>query len=81
MQVMCEGLKRAKKAGKVDGPGLKAALETLKDYDTGGLTPPITFTAKDHRPSTTCTIYGMKDAKPYIIKEVTVAREDQYIGK
>ena len=81
MQVMCEGLIRAKKAGKLDGPGLKAALETLRDYDTGGLTPPITFTDKDHRPTTTCTIYGMKDAKPYSIKEVTVAREDKYIGK
>jgi len=80
MNVMAEGLKRAKKAGKLDGPGLKAALETITDYDTGGLTPPITFTPTDHRPSTAYTIYGMKGGKPYIVKKVEIKREAKYIG-
>lgn len=79
--VMAEGLKRAKKAGKLNGPGLKAALETLKDFDTGGLTPPITYTATDHRPSTASMIGGIKDGKPYIIKSVVFPRKAEYIGK
>ncbi len=81
MMVMVEGLKRAKKAGQLNGPGLKAALETLKDFDTGGLTPPISYTPKDHRPSTSCAIYGMKDNKPYMIKNVTFPRQAKYVGK
>jgi branched-chain amino acid transport system substrate-binding protein len=54
--VMFEGMKRAKKAGKLNGPGLKAALETIKDFETGGLASPITFTPKDHRPTTKAAI-------------------------
>ena len=34
MMVMWEGLKRA---SALDGPSVKAAIETLKDFDTGGL--------------------------------------------
>lgn len=79
--VMAEGLKRAKKAGKLSGPGLKAALETLRNFDTGGLTPPITFTSSDHRPSTACMIGGIKSGKAYIIKSVEFPRKPEYIGK
>ena len=80
MLVMAEAMKRAKKAGKLDGPGLKAALETLKDYDTGGLTPPITFTPDDHRPSTSCWVGGIKGGKAEIIKEVTLERKPEWVG-
>ena len=81
MMAMAEGMKRAKAKGKLDGPGLKAALETLTDFDTGGLTPKITFTPKDHRPSTTCDIYNIQDGNPVQLETVTVKREDKYIGK
>ncbi|MFZ5587803.1 MAG: ABC transporter substrate-binding protein [Thermodesulfobacteriota bacterium] len=82
MMVMNEGLKRAKKAGKLDGPGLKAALETIKDFDTGGLTAPITYTATDHRPNTTLTIYTVgQGGKMEKIKEVTMPREAKDVGK
>ncbi|RJX33131.1 MAG: ABC transporter substrate-binding protein [Desulfarculus sp.] len=80
MMVMVEGLKRAQKAGKLNGPGLKAALETIKDFNTGGLTAPITFTATDHRPNTACAIGGVKDGKVYIIKNVTFPRKKEYVG-
>ncbi len=80
--VMAEGLKRAKKAGKLDGPGLVAALETIKDFDTGGLTAPITYTASDHRPNTTLTIYTIgQGAKMDKVKEVTMPREAKDVGK
>ena len=80
MLVMAEGLKRAKKAGKLNGPGLKAALETLKDFKTGGLTPPITYTPEDHRPSTSIGLFGIKDGKLYKIKDVTLKRQKKYLG-
>jgi branched-chain amino acid transport system substrate-binding protein len=78
--VMVEGLKRAKKAGKLNGPGLKEALETLRDFETGGLTAPITFTPKDHRPNTSMAIGGVKGDDIYIVKEVNFPRKDEYIG-
>lgn len=80
--VMAEGLKRAKKAGKLNGPGLKAALETIKDFDTGGLTAPITFTATDHRPNTTLAIYTVdKGGKMVKVKDVTMPRDPKQVGK
>ncbi|NKQ36858.1 MAG: ABC transporter substrate-binding protein [Chloroflexi bacterium] len=48
MQVMAEGIERAAKAGEVTGPNIKAELEKLSNYDTGGITQPLTFTASDH---------------------------------
>ena len=80
MLVMAEGLKRAKKAGKLNGPGLKEALETLRNYDTGGLTAPITFTPTDHRPNTSCAIGGVKNGKLYIIEHVSMPRKKEYLG-
>jgi branched-chain amino acid transport system substrate-binding protein len=44
-----EGLKRAGKNLTPDT--LKAALETLKDFDTGGIYPPITYTSRSHAPA------------------------------
>ena len=63
MMVMWEGLKRAAEVDELNGPGLKAALETLKDFQTGGLTPPLTFAADDHRPTTTSGLYTWKDGR------------------
>lgn len=41
-----------KRAGKDLNPDtLKAAMETLKDYDTGGAFPPVTYTPQSHAPS------------------------------
>ena len=47
--VWSEALKRADARGALNGPGVKAAMEELKDFDVGGLTNPITYTAADHR--------------------------------
>ena len=80
MMVMWEGLKRANKAGKLNGPGLKEALETLKDFETGGLTPPLTFTPDDHRGTTTCGLYEIKGGKLQLLEDVSIDREDTYLG-
>ena len=42
---------------------VKLALEGFKDSVTGGLTPPITITSKDHRPSTESRVFIVKDGK------------------
>ena len=44
-----EALKRA--GDNLTGEGLKNALETITDFDTGGIAPPLTFSSKDHRGS------------------------------
>ncbi|MBW1980914.1 MAG: ABC transporter substrate-binding protein [Deltaproteobacteria bacterium] len=80
MMVMWEGLKRADKAGELNGPGLKKALETLKDFDTGGLTAPVTFTPTDHRPNTSLRIFKMSNNKLVPVKSVSIEREARFLG-
>jgi len=43
-----EGLKRA--GNNLTPDGLKAALESLKNFETGGVFPPVTYTNKSHEP-------------------------------
>jgi len=40
--IFVECLKRADKAGELNGPGLVKALQSLKDFDSGGLSAPYT---------------------------------------
>ncbi len=80
MMVMCEGLKRADAAGDLTGPGLKKALETLRDFDTQGLTAPITYTSTDHRPNMSAKIYEYQDGKMVYQATVTLPRRDDWLG-
>ena len=82
MMVMWEGLKRADKAGQLNGPGLKAALESLENFDTGGLTAPISFTPNDHRPNTALRIFKMSNNKlvPEMDLFITITRENRFLG-
>jgi branched-chain amino acid transport system substrate-binding protein len=49
MAVMAEGIRRVLENGdELTGPNLRAALETLQDYETGGITAPLTFSSSDH---------------------------------
>jgi branched-chain amino acid transport system substrate-binding protein len=79
MMVMWEAMKRAK---TMDAAGVKAALETLKDFNTGGLSAPITFTPTDHRPNTSLRIMTVnKDGKIVLVKQVGVERKAEWLGK
>lgn len=80
MMVMWDALKRAE---TLDGPGVKAALEQVTDFDTGGLTAaPITFTGTDHRPNTTLFIYKVDSTgKQVPVKEVTLERRAEWLGQ
>ncbi|RMG95140.1 MAG: branched-chain amino acid ABC transporter substrate-binding protein [Chloroflexi bacterium] len=49
MAVMAEGIREVIKNGQeVTGPNIKAALESMSNFDTGGITAPLTFTPTDH---------------------------------
>ncbi len=64
MAVMVEGIRRTLDAGQdLTGPNIKAALEGIKDFDTGGVTPPITFTPSDHRGNRAIRIYQVQKGK------------------
>lgn len=60
MKVMLEGVKRID--GAVTGENLKKGLEKLTDYDTGGITAPLTFSDKSHKGNLSTKVYKA-DAK------------------
>ena len=55
-------------------------METLKDYDLGGLTNPVTYTATDHRPSTKTPIYMIKGGKLVKVAEYDMPRKPEWLG-
>jgi len=75
-----EGLRIADSKKQLTGEGVKKALETLKNFDTGGLTPPITYTYEDHRPTTKTTIYVIKGGKMTKVEEVETPRKKEWLG-
>src|SRR2546430_2804625 len=77
--VWSEALKRADKAGKLTGEGVKTALETLKDFDLGGLTAPVTYASSDHRPTTTVNIYQIKNGKLAKAKQHEMERKPEWL--
>jgi branched-chain amino acid transport system substrate-binding protein len=78
--VWSEALRRADAKGALDGPGVKAALEELKDFDLGGLTNPVTYSATDHRPMTKTPIYQIKSGKLVKITEYDMPRKPEWLG-
>ena len=74
MMVLCEGLRLAQERRDLTGPGIRKALETLTNFDTQGLMPPITFTADDHRPTMTVRIYEYARRKMRLQGTVDVER-------
>lgn len=80
MMVLCEGLKRADDAGELNGLGIKRALETLRDFDTQGLTAPITFTPTDHRPNMSAVIVEYVGGEPVQRETIVLERRDEWLG-
>ena len=68
--MMAEGMRRADKAGKLTGPGLKEALETLRGWTPGLGLPPVTLSATDHRPGSVVPIYRIKGGKFELVTQV-----------
>ncbi len=71
--LMTEALKRADKAGDLSGPGiLHKGFETLKDFELGIGSAPVTFTATDHRPAGKVPIYEYKGGKFSLVEVVDI---------
>ena len=62
---MIEGIKRTLDAGKdiSDGANIKATFEAMKDFSTGDVTSPITFTPEDHRGSDKAKVHQVQGGK------------------
>jgi len=80
MMVLCEALKIADKKGQLNGPGVKAALESFRNFDTQGLTAKITFTDKDHRPNMSARIYEYVKGKLVYRKTIELPRKAEWLG-
>jgi branched-chain amino acid transport system substrate-binding protein len=62
MAIMVEGIRLTLANGEeLTGENIKANLETIENFDTGGVTAPITFTPEDHRGNRSLTIYSVED--------------------
>jgi branched-chain amino acid transport system substrate-binding protein len=84
VNILCvtEALRMADKAGKLNPAGIREAFENFKEFDTGGLAPPLTFTSTDHRASMAAKIYQIKDAKMVDVSGwVELPRDIKYFGK
>lgn len=71
------GLEGALKQGKLDGPTIKASLESLKDwypFNTKNALGrgPYTITATDHRPTSDALLYTIKDGKIVLLKTINM---------
>jgi branched-chain amino acid transport system substrate-binding protein len=62
-QMISEALRRSLTGQGFSRARVKSALEGVRGFVTGGLTPPITITPKDHRPSVESRIFIVKDGK------------------
>lgn len=49
--------------GELTGENIKKTLETFRDFDTMGLTAPVTFTEKSHKGVKALRMYQIKDGK------------------
>lgn len=73
----CSGLDGALKKGKLDGPTIKASLESFKGwypYNTQNALGrgPYTITPKDHRPTAVAILYVIKDGKFQLLKKINM---------
>jgi branched-chain amino acid transport system substrate-binding protein len=77
-----EALKLADKAGDLTPSGIRNAFETFKNFNTGGLAPPLTFTSTDHRASMAAKMYEVKGNKFVAASDwIELPRDMEYFGK
>jgi hypothetical protein len=72
----------ADEAGSLTPAGIRAAFEKFKNFDTGGLAPPLTFDSKDHRGSMAAKMYQIKGGKMVDVSGwVELPKDMEYFGK
>jgi branched-chain amino acid transport system substrate-binding protein len=58
MSILAEAIQHAVDSGlEITGPNIRAALESMRDVETGDVVTPISFTANDHRGTRSLMIY------------------------
>ncbi|MBN2809203.1 MAG: ABC transporter substrate-binding protein [Deltaproteobacteria bacterium] len=72
MKVMAEAISHVE--GEVTGPKIKAALEKMRNFSTGGLTVPISFSPESHKGSMGLRIYQFRKGHFVPVKEVLLSR-------
>ena len=75
-----EGLKIADRNKQLNGEGVKKALESMRNFSTGGLVPAASYTSADHRASTSSAIYVVKGGKLVKVAEFEVPRKKEWLG-
>jgi branched-chain amino acid transport system substrate-binding protein len=64
MAVMSEGIQRVLEEGQeVNGENIKAALETIENFDTGGVTSPISFSSSSHKGNHSLRLYEVENGQ------------------
>jgi branched-chain amino acid transport system substrate-binding protein len=84
VNILCaaEALRTADKAGELTPAGIKKAFEQFRNFDTGGLAPPLTFTSTDHRGSMAAKIYQIRNSKMVDVSGwIELPRDKVYFGK
>lgn len=77
MAVMVEGIRLTLVNGEeLTGANIRANLETLENFDTGGITAPLTFTAEDHRGNRALSVYRVEDGVWVAASELIDLRAD-----
>jgi hypothetical protein len=61
--VIAEAVGRSLPEQMLSREKVKSSLEGFKDFVLGGLVPPLTITAKDHRPSVESRVFMIKGGK------------------
>ena len=79
---VAEALKMADKAKDLSPAGIRKAFEQFKNFDTGGLAPPLSFSATDHRASMAARIYQVQNGKMVDISGwIELPKDMEYFGK
>ena len=63
--ILAEGMKRAGR--KLNNESLISAIETIKDFDTGGIAGPVTFSPEDHKGNNLLKLYKADIDKGYFV--------------
>lgn len=68
--MMTEAMRRADRAGKLNGEGIKEGFESLKEWTPGLGRPPVTLSASDHRPGSMIPVYVIRRGKFDLVKQI-----------
>ena len=64
MATMVEGIRRVVQAGdEVNGENIRTALESMSNFDTGGVTSTISFSSTSHRGNSSLRLFTVEGGK------------------